>query len=49
MEFLALLLSSTLVPVEQNGFLVAPKSGMQFLKLGVFPLKPRISRQTLSQ
>ena len=32
----------------QNGFLVTPRSGMQFLKLGVFPLKARISGLNLS-
>ena len=48
MAFQSLLLCSTLGPVEQDGFLVTPRSGMQFLKLAVFPLKPRISGQTLS-
>ena len=43
MDFQILLLCRTLGAVEQNGCLVAPRSGVQFLKLRAFPLKPRIS------
>ena len=47
MDFQILLLCRTLGPVDQNGCLQAPRSGMQFLKMGVFPLKPSISQTDL--
>ena len=48
LDYQSLLYAAIWVPVEQNGFLVAPSSCMQLLKLGVFPLNPRISVQNFS-